>query len=140
MSRSVSTNINETQRSVYALSPPYSDSRNIFNQSPLVSSQSRFAINYPFQFSASDFCFSSPVSSLSRKENLGIVDSYLKSFNFRAMLRFFIFWVTLESLAVWSWEIIMAGGANFVQRVLSYVVNEVVINGLANRYVVHSLF
>ena len=26
----------------------------------------------------------------------------------------------------------MAGGANFVQRVLSYVVNEVVINGLAN--------
>ena len=91
MSRSVSTNINETQRSVYALSPPYSDSRNIFNQSPLVSSQSRFAINYPFQFSASDFCFSSPVSSLSRKENLGIVDSYLKSFNFRAILRFFYF-------------------------------------------------
>lgn len=29
----------------------------------------------------------------------------------------------------------MAGGANFVQRVLSYVVNEVVVNGLANRYV-----
>ena len=26
----------------------------------------------------------------------------------------------------------MAGGANFVQRVLSYVVNEVVVNGLAN--------
>ncbi|ESW12247.1 hypothetical protein PHAVU_008G096700 [Phaseolus vulgaris] len=26
----------------------------------------------------------------------------------------------------------MAGGANFVQRVVSYVVNEVVVNGLAN--------
>ncbi|KAK7395090.1 hypothetical protein VNO78_15632 [Psophocarpus tetragonolobus] len=26
----------------------------------------------------------------------------------------------------------MAGGANFMQRVLSYVVNEVVVNGLAN--------
>ncbi|CAJ1806852.1 unnamed protein product [Sphenostylis stenocarpa] len=29
----------------------------------------------------------------------------------------------------------MAGGANFMQRVLSYVVNEVVVNGLANRLV-----
>ena len=34
----------------------------------------------------------------------------------------------------------MAGGANFVQRVVSYVVNEVVVNGLANRCVFLPLF
>lgn len=28
----------------------------------------------------------------------------------------------------------MAGGGNFIARVISYVANEVIVNGLANRY------
>lgn len=32
----------------------------------------------------------------------------------------------------------MAGGGNFIARVISYVANEFIVNGLANRYF-HSL-
>ncbi|XP_073034873.1 uncharacterized protein [Primulina eburnea] len=30
----------------------------------------------------------------------------------------------------------MAGGGNFIHRVISYVANELIVNGLANRYLI----
>lgn len=34
----------------------------------------------------------------------------------------------------------MAGGGNFIGRVISYVANELIVNGLSNRYPTYSHF
>lgn len=39
----------------------------------------------------------------------------------------------LGSVVIGKWEI-MAGGGNFIGRVISYVANELIVNGLSNRY------
>lgn len=58
------------------------------------------------------------------RENFETLTWKFKGFYFG----YFIF----ECYAVWSWGKNMAGG-NFMHRVISYFVNEVVVNGLANR-------
>ena len=57
---------------------------------------------------------------------------YLSKWRIRGFVDFF-FWSIFYPSSVADFETLMAGG-NFMHRVISYVVNEVLVNSLANRY------